>query len=116
MAKDKFTKEQVLEAVKDSATIISTVAKRLGCEWNTARKYIFKWNETRIAYENERQKTIDFAEGKLFEIMKKGDAPTIKWFLSKKAKDRNYGDEEFVEAGNDTKIEIIIDEGIANEN
>lgn len=87
-----YTKEEVLKAIKGSSTIISTIAKSLGCDWATARKYVNKWQETIQAYENERQTVGDFAEGKLMENVKKGDMGAIKYFLSKKYKDRGYGD------------------------
>lgn len=89
-----YTKEQVLDAIKGCDTIITTVSKRLGCNWETARNYINKWKETKRAYEDEKQKSIDMAESKLFENIKKNDTPSIKYFLSKKAKDRGYGDDE----------------------
>lgn len=107
-----YTKEEVLKAIEGCSTITSTVAKRLGCNWATARKYINKWSETKIAYENERQTIGDFAEGKLIENIKKGDMGAIKYFLSKKYKDRGYGDEEGLNSsdgndGNDGTFRIV---------
>lgn len=93
MGKPKtYTKEEVLKAIEGCSTIVTTVAKRLNCNWNTALKYINKWQETKLAYENERQTIGDFTEGKLIENVKKGDMGAIKYFLSKKYKDRGYGD------------------------
>lgn len=88
-----FTKEQVLEAIKGCSTIVSKVAQRLKCDWNTAKKYINKWKETKEAFENERQTTLDFAESKLLENISNGHEGSIKWFLSKKGKDRGYGED-----------------------
>lgn len=105
-----YTKEEVSKAIAGSSTIVSTVAKRLNCDWNTARRYINKWQETKLAYENERQTIGDFTEGKLIENIKKGDMGAIKYFLSKKYKDRGYGDElqQEIKLPNDNiRIEII---------
>ena len=108
----QYTKEEVLHAIKGCNTIISTVAKTLDCSWDTAHKYINKWQETKTAYENERQRTLDFAEGKLFKNIEKGDPGSIKYFLSKKGKERGYGDEtidEKVAEIVDTEIHIVND-------
>lgn len=112
--KQKYQKEEVLKAIKGCSTIVSTVAKRLNCDWNTASKYINKWQETKLAYENERQTIGDFTEGKLIENVKKGDLGAIKYFLSKKYKDRGYGDEvqQNISLGNTegATLHIIIDD------
>lgn len=90
--KADYTKEEVLLAISGCKTIISTVARKLNCSWDCANKQINKWEETKQAYENEREKVIDVAESKLFTNIQKGDLGAIKYFLSKKAKDRGYSD------------------------
>lgn len=108
-----YTKEQVLNAIKGCATITATVAKRLNCDWRTAHIYINKWAETRQAYADEHETNGDFAEGKLLENIKKGDMAAIKYFLSKKYKERGYGDEVTQNIAIDTEtpsLHIIIDD------
>ena len=81
-----YKKEQVLEAVKGSAAIMSTIARRLNCDWHTANKYVNKWAETRAAHDSEDQKILDFAEGTLYESIKGGNTQDAKWLLSKRRK------------------------------
>jgi predicted hydrolase (HD superfamily) len=49
MAKN-YKRDQVLEAVQNSAGVMEYVAHRLGCSWDTARTYVNKWAETREAF------------------------------------------------------------------
>ena len=85
-----YTKEQVEEAIKGSVGIMSTIAKRLDCNWRIAKKYCGKWECTRQALANENESIIDLAESKAFSLIKEGDAGMIKWFLSRKGKNRGY--------------------------
>lgn len=91
---ERFTEENVLAAIKGCRTIVSSVAKTLHCDWWTANKYISKWESTRQAYEAEKQISLDLAESALFQNVDNGDVGAIKYFLTKKAKERGYGDEE----------------------
>jgi transposase len=52
--KNSATIDIVLKAIKGCGGIVSTVAKRLKCDWNTADKYIKKWDETRLAMQDEK--------------------------------------------------------------
>ena len=46
-----YTKEQVLEAIANSAGVMEYVAVKLGCTWPTARKYVQMWKETQEAFD-----------------------------------------------------------------
>lgn len=69
-----------------------TVAQKLKVEWHTAEKYVNRWESTRQAMNNESVKIVDIAERKIIDSIIEGDTNTTKWFLSKKAKNRGYGD------------------------
>ena len=87
----KHIKQQdVLDAIKDSGGIISTIARRLHCNWNTAKAYCNKWESTKNALQEEKETTLDTAELKVLDAIKAGDTQIIKWFLSTKGKDRGY--------------------------
>jgi transposase-like protein len=87
-----YKKEHILEAIKDSGAIVSTIARRLGCRWTTAKKYIQKWEETKRAFADEEETVLDMAESVLFGAVKDHDIQAAKWLLSKKAKARGYSD------------------------
>lgn len=86
----RFTKEQVLQAIEKSAGIVSTIAKRLNCDWRTADKYIKKWKETQRAFEDQFEMVLDMSEGVLFKAIKSGDVQNAKWLLVVKGKNRGY--------------------------
>lgn len=107
-----FTKKKVLKAIENSNANVTKIAKALGCDWHTADNYIHKWPETIGAFNDELEKINDIAESQAITLIKQNDAGMIKWWLSKKAKNRGFGDEvnATLSTGEDNTIKIIIDE------
>jgi len=102
-----YALREVLEAIKGSAGLTSPVAKRLECAWDTAHKYINKWETTRRAFANEGEQVIDFAEQKVIEAIRDGDGVTIRWYLSTKGKGRGYTERhEVAGTGEDGAIKV----------
>lgn len=97
--RDKYTAEQFIEAIKDSAGIVSAIAQRLGCEWHTARHYIDHHPTVRKAYDAECEKILDLTEGALFTRATKDKEPwAIKYLLSTKGKRRGYTEKQETDA------------------
>lgn len=115
----RYTQEQILQAIKGSGAIITTIASRLDCAWSTAQAYVLKWEATRRAMADETELVKDIAESTLITSIKQGDTTSAKWYLSKKAKDRGYGDELTSQQANpeaeDTELTINIIDGVQNE-
>lgn len=88
----KYTMEITLEAIKGSHGIISTIAKRMTTDWDTAKRYVMRWEETRRALASEEEEILDVAESKLFASIEAGQLDDVKWLLSKKGKKRGYTD------------------------
>ena len=82
--------DDVLKAIPGSAGIVTTIADRLGCAWNTARDFIDRNPEARVVYDAECEKVIDLAETQLIRAMRDGDGPMIKFYLTTKGKKRGY--------------------------
>ena len=102
MAKN-YSLETMLQAIEGSGGITLTVATRLQCDWITAKRYIQKWETTRMAFEAEGEKVLDIAESvvncniqlayqKQNETQEPVDAGDAKWLLSRKGKARGYAD------------------------
>ena len=86
-----FTREEVIKAIEGSFGIMSKVAKNLGgCAWDTARKYVNKWESTKQAYENEDNRSLDLSESKMLELINEKDGPMIRFHLATKGKGRGY--------------------------
>ena len=93
-----ITKEQVLQAIKGSAALITTIQKRLSgivqrnISWHTAQNYTEKWEETREAMEADRQTNLDVAEGTIIKEIYANNVEVSKWYLRMKGKERGYED------------------------
>lgn len=86
----KASREDLLKAVAGSYGIISTIADRLGVNWNTARKYVKDSREATLLYESERKRILDKAESAIINALENMDTQTAKWYLSVKGKDRGF--------------------------
>lgn len=97
-------KIEVINAIKDSAGIMSHVARKLNCDWHTAKKYVEKWEETKQALVDECEAILDLAENKTIEAINNGDMQTIRWFLATKGKQRGFSEKYEVEHSGGVKI------------
>jgi hypothetical protein len=80
----------IKKAILGSKGMVQVVADRLGCEWHTAKRYIEQFEETKIAFQNENESMIDFAESKLFQAISEEDLTAIIFYLKTKGKNRGY--------------------------
>ena len=112
-APKKYTQQNVLEAIKGSGSIVSTVARRLGCEWITAKRYIEKWEVTQRAMLDEEETILDMAESKLYEAIQNNDIQAAKWILSTKGKRRGFSERQEITGadGNDININVVWGKG-----
>jgi len=101
-----FTKDTIVQAIKDSYGITSRVAKRLGVDWHTADKYIKKYKDAQQAQSDEQNFVADLAEGKLFEAINRGEAWAIKFFLSMKGQSRGYISTPVIKLENEEPLNI----------
>ena len=110
----KLTKEQVLNAIKGSAGLITTIQKRLSAEvehnlsWPCTKEYTEKWAETREAMEAERQTTLDVAEGTIVKEIYGNNVEVAKWYLRMKGKERGYIETQEVRNVNQDPLNINI--------
>lgn len=112
----RLSEKAVLESISDSGGIITTIARRLHVNWNTARTYCNKWESTRQALQEEVETTLDIAEIGIINAIKNGDTNTIKWYLSTKGKNRGYTTEVMAEVKTDTEpLHIIFTDQDGNE-
>lgn len=89
----------ILEAIKGSGGIMSTIARKLGVTWHTADSWIRESGELMEALKDEKETILDMAESTLLNKIKEGDEQSAKWYLSKKGKQRGYGDSVAIEGG-----------------
>ena len=102
-----MNKKAVLQAIPGSGAIISTVAKRLGCAWETADRWVRKWPETVQALKDESEAILDMAEGVIYSSIKEGNSQDAKWLLAMKAKNRGYVDKHEIEHSGNIEITAL---------
>ena len=103
------TKKEVLEAINGSLGIISTIAKRLGCESRTAKRLIDKWKETKDALFDEQELVLDLAETGLYDALIKKEQWAIKFILATKGQSRGYTTQTTLCVDNGSPLNIRFD-------
>lgn len=82
--RNQYKAADFIRAIPGSGGIISTIARRVGCDWHTVRRYIDEFSTVAQAYEDECEAVSDLAESKLIESIRGGDLASAKWWLSRK--------------------------------
>jgi len=98
---NQFTAKQFTDAIPGSGGIIAAIAKRVGCDWHTAQKYIDTYPTIRQAYEDECSSIDDMAESTVIKAIRDGDVGTAKWWLEKRRRDKFTDRTEVVVSGPD---------------
>jgi hypothetical protein len=122
MAKQRYTAEQVAEALKASAGIQAAAARRLGCgrdtvaaarrlgcDRNTIGNYIKRYATVRQALEEARDTTIDLAESKLIEKVQAGEWPAIAFTLKTVGRHRGYVERQETEHSGKASFTVVYD-------
>lgn len=103
----------IKKAIQNSGGLYSNIARALGCEWHTARKYVEQYEETKELYDNENESILDLAESKLIENINKNDDTAIIFYLKTKGKKRGYIERQEYEHSGELKttpaINLVID-------
>lgn len=100
MATEKFTAEQVAEAVKKSKGILSAAAQSLGCARGTVQNYISRYATVKAAYDEANETTIDFVESRLLKNIDSGDTTAMIFYLKTKAKHRGFVERQEIKSYN----------------
>lgn len=78
----KYTAAEFIAAIADTGGIISVIARNVGCDWHTAKRYIENHATVREAWEAERHSVTDRARHNiLVAITDDKDLPLSKWWL-----------------------------------
>uniref|UniRef100_A0A6M3KWU9 Terminase n=1 Tax=viral metagenome TaxID=1070528 RepID=A0A6M3KWU9_9ZZZZ len=86
----QYRASDFIDAIPGSGGIISVIAKRVGCAWHTAKKYIDSYATVRAAYDDECQGILDLAESTVIRSIKEGGAADARWYLTMKGRGRGY--------------------------
>ena len=101
-----YKTKDFIDAIPGSAGIISTIARRVGCVWNTADRWVTDKPTVRQAYDDECERVLDMAEGIVLQGITDGDLPSAKWYLARKGKKRGYADKLEMEQSSEVNFLI----------
>lgn len=105
-----YKAKNFIDAMPGTGGIISSIAKKVGCTWVTAKTWIEDKPTVAQAYKNECESMLDLAEGVVHAGISAGDSQDAKWFLTKKGKERGYGDTKDVHITGEQILNITFDE------
>ena len=118
-SKEKYTAQQFISAMPKTGGVISAIAKKVGCNWHTADKYIKGKPTIYRAWMDEKETILDMGEMALFNSVRKEEAWAVKYLLSTQGKRRGYVERQEVTGadGDDLTINFVwkdsgIDSGI----
>jgi len=88
--RNQYTAQQFIDAIPGTGGVITSIARRVGCDWHTAKKYLTEYPTITRAWDNEREGMLDMAEVALFKAVKDGEQWAVKFFLTTIGKQRGY--------------------------
>lgn len=87
---NQYTAQQFIDAIPGTGGIITAIAKKIGCTWHTAQRYITDYPTIQRAWQDERETILDMSEMALFGQVKNGESWAVKYVLSTLGKSRGY--------------------------
>jgi hypothetical protein len=94
--KQRYTAQQVAQALIETKGMVYIAAQRLGCDPDTIRNYCKRYPTVQAARDAERGRMIDIAELKLYQSIQNGEAWGITLCLKTLGKDRGYVEQQKV--------------------
>ena len=107
---EHYTLKQVEAAIAGTGGIKLAIAAHLKCHRHTVDRYLRLYATLRQAYDDESQAVGDLAETELIKLIKAGDADSIKFYLSRKCKDRGYAERHEISGPDAGPIAIEIEQ------
>lgn len=108
--KRQRTAEKIIIALKEAKGLLTLASRKAGVSYTTINRYANEFPSVREAVEEAKETMLDFAEGKLFEKINKGDTVAILFYLKTQGKRRGYIERQELsgEGGGAIKHEVKI--------
>jgi len=88
--KRKNTAERIIQALEGTQGLLSLAARRAGVSYATVKRYAAEFPTVKIAVQDAKSSTLDFAEGKLYQAIAQGNLTAIIFYLKTQGKGRGY--------------------------
>ena len=110
MAEEKYTPQQMIDALREAGGVMTAAARKIGCSRHTVRRYVDEYPKVREVLEEENETNLDEGENTLIDYVRgvttievDGERVTkpvddrtrldaLKFYLRTKGRSRGYGD------------------------
>lgn len=89
-SQEKFTPEQIVEALNATQGLVYLAADRLRCSAKTVYNYANRYKAVQVVLEHHKGKRLDTAEASLWNAVIKGEAWAVCFYLKTQGKHRGY--------------------------
>jgi hypothetical protein len=114
--KTTLKKEQFLEVLEKKMGIVSQATKAMGLDRTTPYRWMREDEDFKDAVSEVQNVVLDFAEGKLYELVQDKNPTAVIFLLKTKGKNRGYIERTEITGmdggGLDVRIEVVRNEGI----
>lgn len=87
---EKYTQQQMIDALKFGQGFVTHAADRLGCSYNTMERYVDKYPAVKRAKKDAAERTLDNVELRLLKAVNADDLTAIIFYLKTQGKRRGY--------------------------
>ena len=102
----RFTNDQVAEALRSAAGIRNAAATLLDCSPSTVKRYVDR-SETLARIESEIvERNLDLAETRLLDAINDGNLTAVMFYLKTKGKHRGYSERHQLEGKDGGPVEV----------
>ena len=106
----KFSRDKIMEAVRNSGGNKLLISRRLGCARNSVDHYLDRYPDCRAAFEEELESAGDMCEAQLMNKIKDGNLTAIIFYAKTKLRNRGYIERQEREIECTQPLVIHIDE------
>jgi hypothetical protein len=86
----KFTRKQVITALKKTGGFITHAANMLGCRYETIERYIRDDPSIGVEMQHIKENRLDLAESELIKLMEAGEYQALQFYLKYMGRTRGY--------------------------
>lgn len=97
MASQRYTMQQVADAIRKARGMLTVTADVLNCEPATVYRYIERYPQLRQVVNESRERMTDIAENALYRAIEDLQPWAVSMYLKSQGRSRGYGDQSQLE-------------------
>ena len=97
MASQRYTMQQVADAIRQARGMLTVTADILNCEPGTVYRYLERYPQLRLVVTEARERMTDIAENALYRAIEDTQPWAVAMYLKSQGRSRGYGDQSQLE-------------------